>query len=160
MLLWFAGLSWLAVWRIFRSPTLDYRLVVLGALVPLIDLLLGHPSVLHTLLGPVVVFAVVALGTRRRRLASRRWVGVAIGLFLHLVLDGAWADTDLFWWPVSGAELAVLDVPEASWPTLGRVAAAVAGAVTLVGLWVRLGLADAERRTLFLRTGHLDRELA
>ena len=85
---------------------------------------------------------------------------MAIGLFLHLVLDGTWADTDLFWWPVSRAELGVLDVPEASWPTLGRVAAAVAGAVTLVGLWVRLGLADAGRRAMFLRTGHLDRELA
>lgn len=160
MLLWFAGLSWLAVWRIFRSPTIDYRLVVVGALLPLVDLALGRPTVVHTLLGPVVAFALVAVVTRRRRLASRRWVGIAIGLFLHLVLDGAWADTELFWWPASGADLGSLDVPEASWPLVGRIAAEVVGAVTLAGLWVRLGLSDPARRATFVHSGHLDRELA
>ena len=28
-----------------------------------------------------------------------------IGTFLHVVLDGAWADTDTIWWPVLGLDL-------------------------------------------------------
>jgi hypothetical protein len=31
VVLWFAGLAWLLVWRVFRSPAVDYRLVVVGA---------------------------------------------------------------------------------------------------------------------------------
>jgi len=114
---WYAGLSWLLVWRVFRSPTIDYRLVVLGALLPLLDDLLGRPTVLHTLVGPVAAFGLVALLTRSRRLASRRWVGIAIGLFLHLVLDGAWADADLFWQKQNEAIAAKRDeLLEAGWP--------------------------------------------
>ena len=29
-------------------------------------------------------------------------LGLPIGMFLHLVFDGAWNNTDVFWWPFTG----------------------------------------------------------
>lgn len=160
MLLWFAGLAWLLVWRVFGSPAVDYRLVVLGAVLPSLDLLVGHATPLHTLVAPVVVLTVVMLAARGRRLAQRRWLGLAIGLFTHLVLDATWADTDLFWWPLTGAELSDLAIPEDGWPTALVVVLEVVGAAVLVGLWLTLGMTRPDNRRRLLRTGHLPRELA
>jgi hypothetical protein len=160
VVLWFAGPAWLLVWRVFRSPAVDYRLVVVGALIPSIDDLIGRPTPLHTLAGAVSVLAVVMVVARGRRLAQRRWLGIPIGMFAHLLLDATWAETDLFWWPVPGVPLADLDVPELQWP-VGLVAALeVVGGAVLVGLWLRLGLTDRQNRRRFWRTGHLPREVA
>jgi hypothetical protein len=153
-------MSWLLVWRVFRSPTIDYRLVVLGSILPVIDDVVGRPTPLHTLAGAVVAFGGIVVVTRNQRLASRRWVGIPIGMFFHLALDGSWADTDLFWWPFTGASLADLSVPELTWPLGVVIVAEVVGACVLVGLWLRLGLTDPGRRRAFLSSGHLDRELA
>ncbi len=160
MVLWFAGLSWLLVWRVFRSPNVDYRLVVLGAVLPGVDHLIGRSTPLHTVLAAVVGLAVVMVGARGKRLAQRQWLGVPIGLFVHLLLDATWADTDLFWWPVTGAELGSLEIPEADWPVLLVVGMEVVGLLVLAGLWVRLGFTEESRWDRFRRTGHLDRELA
>lgn len=160
MILWYAGMSWLLVWRVFRSPTIDYRLVMIGSVLPAIDDVVGRPTPLHALLGAAVAFGAVAVITRNQRLASRRWVGIPIGMFFHLVLDGSWADTDLFWWPFTGSSLSDLSVPELTWPLWLAIAAEIAGALVIGGLWLRLGLTDAGRRRTFLSTGHLVRELA
>lgn len=160
MVLWFAGLAWLLVWRVFRSPAVDYRLVVVGAVLPSLDLLVGHATPLHTLVAPVVVLAVVMLVARGRRLTQRQWLGIAIGMFAHLLLDATWADTDLFWWPLTGADLAGLEIPEEGWPLALELALEAIGLAVLVGLWFRLGLTDRTNRDRFLRTGHLARELA
>jgi hypothetical protein len=158
--LWFAGLSWLAVWRVFRSPAIDYRLIVLGSVLPVVDDVIGRPTPLHTLLGAVAAFGLVAVVTRNRRMVSRQWVGIPIGMFFHLVFDGTWTDTKLFWWPFTGGSLGELAVPELGWPIGIVVAAEIVGALVLVGLWVRLGLTDPDRRRVFLHTGHLDRTVA
>ena len=160
MVLWFAGLAWLIVWRVFRSPAVDYRLVVVGAVLPSVDLLVGHATPLHTLVAPVVVLTVVMVVARGRRLTQRQWLGIAIGLFAHLLLDATWADTDLFWWPLTGAELSTLEIPEEGWPAALDIALEVIGLAVLVGLWIRLGLTDRTNRDRFVRTGHLARELA
>jgi hypothetical protein len=160
VLLWFAGLAWLLVWRVFRSPAVDYRLIVLGAVLPLADLLVGRPTPLHTVAGAGVALAVVMVAARGRRLAQRRWLGIPIGIFAHLLLDATWTDTDLFWWPVPGTALGDLEVPEAGWPIALVLVLELVGLVVLVGLWVRLGLTDRPNRDRFVRTGHLDRELA
>ena len=160
MILWFAGLSWLLVWRVFRSPTIDYRLVMIGSVVPVVDIVVGRPTPLHTLTGAAAAFGAVVLVTRNQRLASRRWVGIPIGMFFHLVLDGSWTSTKLFWWPFTSGVLGNLDIPELEWPFVVAVAAELVGALVILGLWVRLGLTGGERRRAFVTTGHLDRSLA
>ncbi|MEL7209783.1 MAG: hypothetical protein AAGK32_16370, partial [Actinomycetota bacterium] len=157
---WYAGLSWLLVWRVFRSPTIDYRLVMLGSVLPSVDILIGRPTPLHTLAGAVAAFGLVAVATRNRRLEARRWVGIPIGMFFHLVLDGSWADADLFWWPLTGVSLAELSVPELQWPVAVVVAAELVGLAVLGWLWLRFDLGDPDRRAVFRSTGHVARELA
>ena len=154
MLLWFAVLAPVLVAEIFRSPMVDYRLVVAGALLPLIEVVIGRPFVLHTLAAPVVVLTVTMLATVGRRLLRRRLLGVSIGLFLHLVLDGTWASAELFWWPALGLSFDGLDLPEATAPGLRLVLELVAVAVAVVA-WRRYGLDDPAARDRLLRAGHL-----
>ena len=153
---WYLALSFALVALIFDSPKMDYRLVMLGSVLPLIEMLAGGPWALHTLLGPLVVLVVVMLVTVGRRLARRRWLGLPIGLLLHLVLAGAWRQVELFWWPFYGATVDSADLPE--WRSL----AALVG-LELVGLAVaawavwRYGLTDRGRLRLLVTQGHLDR---
>ena len=52
MVFWFAGTAFLAVWLIFRDPAFDYRLVMVGALLPdVVDAAFGGPAVLHSVFG-------------------------------------------------------------------------------------------------------------
>src|SRR5688572_21885253 len=103
MVLWFAGLSFLAVWLVFRDPSLDHRLVMAGALVPdVVDAATGGRWLGHTVLAAAVLLGVVMVATRGRRLLRRQLLAVPIGVLLHLVLDGAWTDRDAFWWPFFG----------------------------------------------------------
>jgi hypothetical protein len=159
VLLWFAGGSFLAVWLVFKSPAIDYRLVVFGALLPLVELPVGEPRLLHSVTGSVALLALAMVATPRRRLAQRRLVAIPIGTFLHLVLDGAWADTQGFWWPFAGTAWSDSELPE-----LGRggwaVVLELAGAAMLWWCWRRFRLDEPERRARFLRTGRLDRDVA
>ena len=154
MLLWFVGLSVALVWLVFQSPALDVRTVAAGALLPWVDALTGL-AVLHTLLGSVVLLAVVMVATRRRRLLRRALLGVPIGTFLHLVLDGAWADAGLFWWPFLGGDPFAGDVPELERSVSTVVLLEAAGVAAMAWLWRSFGLADVERRRALLRSGRL-----
>jgi hypothetical protein len=160
MFLWFAGLSFVLVWLVFRSPGLDYRLVMLGSILPLGEWVLGGPWVLHTLLAPVALLMVVVLATQRRRLARRRLISLPIGMLMHLVLDGVWTRSEVFWWPFLGFDLGRGPLPELDRPVLVVVSMEVVGAAALAWCWVQFGLSDPVRRRLFLRTGHLDRDVA
>ena len=56
-----------------------------------------------------------------RRPARQCWLGLPIGTLLHLVFDGAWADTALFWWPLGGWAFDDAPLPEVArgwwtWP--------------------------------------------
>ena len=42
------------------------------------------------------------MATRGRRLARRQWLGLPIGMYLHLVLDLSWTRSQTFWWPFLG----------------------------------------------------------
>ena len=157
MLLWYAGLAFLLVWLVFRSPAVDYRLVVLGAVLPIVPGLLGWPGWFHGLLLPSVVLVLVLLVARGRRLRQRALLGIPIGMYLFLVLDFAWTETDAFWWPFLGT-----DVPDLTWPDRPvpvLVVQEVIGLLVLVWCWVRFGLTDPERRRRFWRDGQLDRAL-
>jgi hypothetical protein len=76
---------------------------------------------------------VVTIGRRVRR---KRFLAVPIGVFLHLVLDGAFTDARMFWWPVSG-----LSLPDSRLPSVARgwwnVPLELVGAILLWRLWPR-----------------------
>lgn len=159
MLLWFAGGSFLAVWLVFRDPAIDHRLVMAGAVLPdVVDLLRGGPWVGHTVVGSVALLLGIMLATSGRRLLRRRLLALPIGTFLHLVLDGAWTDTETFWWPAFG-----LDLGAGRLPSLERGGVSVL--LELVGLGIlvwahrRFRLGEPERRRHFLRSGRLGRDL-
>jgi hypothetical protein len=153
---WFVGVGWLLVVAAFQSPALDYRLVMLGTVVPLADAVTGGPWVLHTLLASVIVLAIVILATQQRRLVRRRWLGLPIGMFIHLVLDGAWANTHVFWWPAFGASFGHDRLPELDRGGLS-IAMDLVGIAALLYAGNRFELRDRTTRDRFLRTGQLPR---
>jgi hypothetical protein len=157
--LWFAGLSVVAVWSVFRDPAFDYRLVVVGALLPdLLDAPFGGARWMHTLLVSVLVLMAVMLTTRNRRGLRRHLLAIPIGMLLHLVLDGMWTETEVFWWPLLGPfEDTPLPVTERGWLL---VPMEIAGLAALIWCWSRFGLDDQGRRRLLLRTGRFDRTVA
>jgi membrane-bound metal-dependent hydrolase YbcI (DUF457 family) len=160
MLLWFAGTAVVAVWLVFRDPAMDLRLVVLGAVLPdLVDgVLVQSAGPLHSVVAPVTVLVVVMLATVGNRPRRRQWLALPIGMFLHLVFDGAFTRTSVFWWPFSG-----LSLPDVPLPSVARgwwnVLLEIIGALLLAWCWRRFGLSDPERRRLMWRTGRVDRAL-
>lgn len=158
MLLWFAGVSVVFVWFVFRSPALDYRLVMLGSVLPVGEVLLGGPRLLHTLLFSVVLLTVVMLATQQRRLVRRRWISLPIGVLMHLVLDGIWTQTSVFWWPFFGLGFDSTTLPELDRGLGVTVLLEMIGAAALAWAWVNFGLTDPANRRTFLHTGHLPRE--
>lgn len=155
MLIWFAVLSVLLVAVVFKSPGVDYRTVMLGAVLPLAEGVTGGPKVLHSVLGAVVVLGVLMLATRHRRLLRRRLLGIPIGMMAHLVLDGAFTVTKVFWWPLAGTGFADQQIPE--WSHLGvSLVLEVVGIAVGAWAWRWFGLDDPERRDRFLHEGRLD----
>ena len=155
MFFWFVAFSVLVVLAVFDSPAMDYRTVILGSVLPVVEVVVGRPFVLHTLLGSAAVLVLVVLATRGRRLTARRLVGLPIGLFLHLVADGTWSQADLFWWPFLGVDaLGDAAVPERS--HLGvSLTLEVVGIIVVAALIRRERLTDPAARARFLRTGRL-----
>lgn len=154
MLLWFAATSVLTVYFVFRDPRFDYRFLVLGALLPdIVDAFAGRMWVLHSLGGAVGLLAVVMAVTVGNRPLRKRLLGLPIGVLLHIVFDGAFSTTEVFWWPVSGGfGDHPLPVVARGWWNL---ALEVAGAVLLVWAWRLFGLADPARRRRAVRAGEL-----
>lgn len=154
VLLWFVGTAIVSVFYVFDDPRFDYRLLAIGALAPdLVDLPLGRAGWAHSATVAVAVLAVVMLATRRGSRHRGLLLGLPIGMLLHLVWDGAFTMTRVFWWPFSGGWG---DVPV---PSIGRgwwsLLLEAAGAALLWRLWRRCSLDDAQRRTDFLRRGVL-----
>ena len=158
MVLWFAGGAFVLVWVVFRSPAVDYRLVVAGALLPLVELPFGSPRVLHSLTGAAALLVLAMVLTPRQRLVQRRLVAIPIGVFLHLLLDGVWADTDAFWWPFTGVAWSDARLPELARGGFDVVLELV-GAAALWWCWRRFRLDEPARRRRFVRTSQLDRDV-
>ena len=161
MLLWFAGMSFVLVWTVFKDTAIDYRLVMAAAVVPdVVDVWTGGAWVLHSLGLSVVLLVVVMLATRGRRSLRRRLLAVPIGTFCHLVLDAMWARTSTFWWPFLGDGFEGGGLPSLSRPAGLLLALEVAGLVALWWCAGRFRLYEPDRRRAFVRTGRLGRDLA
>ena len=153
MLLWYTAVAILLVANIFRSSGLDYRLVALGALGPLvIDAPVGHRALGHSLVLAVGLFTLVMVATAgRSRLRRRRLLCIPIGMFVGLVLSGAFTQDHVFLWPFLGGfgDHALLP---SWWVVLGEEL------VGLVGWWWIVGQFDLYLegpRLAFLRSGRL-----
>ena len=74
------------------------------------------------------------------------------------MLDGAWADTDAFWWPALGTDWSTAELPE-----IGRgafnVVLELTGAAACAWAYRRFRLDEPERRADFLRTGRVGRDI-
>jgi hypothetical protein len=159
VILWPAGLALGLVWLVFRDPAFDYRVVVIGALLPdLLDAPFGGARLAHTLLGSVVVLVAVMLGTRGRRQLRRSLLALPIGMFAHLVADGMWARTHAFWWPFFGRRLSGR-LPALDHGIAVLVFEELVGGLLVVWCWQRFRLTDKRVRRQFLRTGHLPRDV-
>lgn len=158
MLLWFVGPSILIVWGVFRSPAADYRLVAVGCLIPLIEIPFGQPRLFHSLTGAAVLLAAVMIGARGHRRVQRALLALPIGVLLHLVLDGAWTDTQAFWWPFLGTSWSTAELPE-----LGRgplnLLLEMLGALACLYAYRRFRLDEPDRRALFIHTGRVGRDI-
>lgn len=155
VLIWFAVLSVLMVAMVFRSPAIDHRFVVVGSLLPLVEVAIGGPRLLHSVVGAVGVLVAVVLGTTQRRLVRRRLLGVPIGLMCHLVLDGSFTRTEVFWWPVTGAAFADGQIPELSHWRMSIVLELL-GLVAAAWAWGHFALADPARRHHLIHDGRLE----
>lgn len=154
MFLWFIGTAVVSVWYVFRDPRFDYRLLAVGALLPdVIDLPGGQARWAHSLTAAVAALVVVMLVTAGRKPIRRLLLAVPIGMLLHLVWDGAFASTKVFWWPFTGS-WGDVRVPslQRGWLNLAFEAA---GLVLLAWIWRRCELSDPQRRTALIRHGVL-----
>ncbi len=155
MLLWFVAAAILTVQFVFQDPRFDYRLLIVGVLLAdVVDVVFGGARVLHSLTFSVALMTVIMLATRNRRVVRKRVLPLAIGAFLHLIYDGAFANTDVFWWPFTGWSFDDAPLPVADRGLL-NVALEVLGAIGILYIVKRHGLTDPQRRRDFLRTGEL-----
>jgi len=159
VIFWPAGVALGLVWLVFRDPAFDYRLVVIGALLPdFLDAPFGGARLAHTLASAVLVLTIVMLATRGHRSVRRSLLAVPIGLFAHLIADGMWARTETFWWPSFGRALSG-GLPALDHGLAILVLEEAAGLAVVVWCWQRFRLGDPIVRRAFLRTGHLPRDL-
>jgi len=154
MFLWYIGLSVLLVANVFKSVGLDYRLIAVGAMLPLlIDIPVGHRAFGHTLAFAALALVVVMVRPMRgSRLGRRRWLCVPIGIFAGLLLSGAWTNTELFWWPFFGTSFGDSPLRPVWWVVV------IEELVGLVACWWVVGQFDLwvpEVRRDFWRTGRL-----
>ena len=94
MLFWFIGTSVASVWSVFRDPKFAYRWVIVGAHVPLFSVV--------TVVGVLTAVMLLTIGKKAVR---KNFLALTIGLFLHLVFDGAFLNTKMFWWPLAGLSM-------------------------------------------------------
>lgn len=171
MLIWRLGATlWLFRW-IFRDPKVDVRFLFLGVLIPdLIDLPIGTLLFAdrystgqlwaHSLTVASVYMAVVLLLTRRGR-RRRAFMAVGVAWLFHLLLDGMWANPEVFFWPFFGFGFAAGPAP--FWPLAWERALAdpwrwvleMVGILYLVWVWFAVGLNKPERLNGLLKTGRI-----
>lgn len=133
MFFWFLGTSLVAVWFVFRDPALPRTTILIGSILP--DLVDGvawrGAGVAHSLGFSVALLFVVMMSSIGRRPRRKKWLGLAIGAFLHLVFDGAWNNAALFWWPLGRTRLGSRPLPSFDRPLWLTILMELAGLAML-----------------------------
>lgn len=155
VLFWFIGTSVLAVFMVFRDPSFDYRFLIIGVMLPdPIDAVWGGARGFHSVTMSVTILFVVMLATIGRRMWRKRLLAVPIGMFIHLVVDGAFDDTKVFWWPFTGLSFGDSRLPVVE-RGLVNIALEIIGLALCVYAVRRFDLRNVEHRTAFLHRGEL-----
>lgn len=135
MLLWFVGVSWFAVWNVFRDPRFPFAAVAAGAVLPdAVGLVVGRAAPSHSAVVVSVAMLAAVAATVGRRSLRKVLIAGAIGSLLHIVFDFSAGDAGVFWWPVSGVPLPDRPIPSLDRPLAVNVVLEVVG-VLLIG-WV------------------------
>lgn len=169
MVLWHLGIATLIVYVTLGRRRIDYRMILIGAVLPdIVDGLLGlflfdGPAgrwIAHSVLAAIVVTVVIILvfkGDLRQSL-----FGLGVGWLLHLVADGMWQAPQTFLWPAFGGEFSRTPREPYSWDLfLDPIAHLTTWGAELVGLailawfWVAFRLGEDDRFRLFLADGYL-----
>lgn len=169
MILWHAGLATFIVYATLGRRRIDYRFILIGAVLPdavdgaLNAAWLDEPSgraIAHTLVAVIALAIVIILAFRaERRLAV---FGLAVGWLLHLVGDGMWQAPRTFYWPAFGPDFTLRPAEPYSWDLFSAPldhlltwGGELVGLGILAWFWIAFRLGDPERRALFLRDGYL-----
>lgn len=135
MFFWFIATAVLTIAWVFKDPRFDYRLLAVGAVLPdIIDWPTGW-RVMHSVVTSIAVLALVMLVSLGRKPYRKLLLGLPIGMFLHLVFDGAFTSAEMFWWPIGGWQFSadVLPVVARGW---WNVSLEIVGAAAM-WLWWR-----------------------
>ena len=155
MFFWFIGTAVLSVWFVFRDPAFDHRTLVIGALLPdAIDAIWGGSRGFHSVTASVAMLVAVMLATIGRRPIRKRLLAIPIGMFLHLIYDGAFNNTQVFWWPFTGFSFSGDQLPVVDRGML-NIGFEIVGLLLCAFAWKKFHLSDATRRKNFLKTGTL-----
>ncbi|MGH2702513.1 MAG: metal-dependent hydrolase [Actinomycetota bacterium] len=169
MLLWHLGIAALIVYVTLGRRRIDYRMVLIGALLPdLVDGVLGlfwfdgaaGRWIAHSVLAAIAVTVLILLtftGERRQSL-----FGIGVGWLLHLVADGMWQAPLTFLWPAFGTEFSATPREPYSWDLftdplshLWTWSGELVGLAILAWFVIAFRLGDRARRKLFLSDGYL-----
>lgn len=109
---------------------------------------------MHSLAVSIAVLVLVVVASAGRKRWRKRALAIPIGMMLHLVFDGAFSNTKLFWWPVGGWSFA--DDPL---PSVARgwfdIVLEIGGLAILWWVVRTFGLRSQARRKNFIETGGL-----
>lgn len=169
MLLWHLGIATLIVYVTLGRRRIDYRMILIGAVLPdIVDGVLGlfffeGPAgrwIAHSVLAAIVVTIVIILGFKGDRRQSL--FGIGVGWLLHLVADGMWQAPQTFLWPAFGTEFSSSVREPYTWDLfLDPIAHLSTWGAELIGLgilawfWVAFRLGESDRFRLFLSDGYL-----
>lgn len=169
MILWHLGIAAALTYVTLGRRRIDYRFVLVGAILPdALDGLIGlfvdlNPSgrgPAHSLLAVIVVALAIVVGfSGETRLSV---FGIAVGWLTHLVADGMWGAPETFLWPAFGSEFATappepysIDLFSHPFDHLAIWGGELFGIAVLAWFWVAFRLGEHDRLRLFLRDGYL-----
>ena len=169
MVLWHLGIATLIVYVTLGRRRIDYRMILIGAVLPdIVDGLLGllffdGPAgrwIAHSVAAAIVVTVVIVLAFKGD--VRQSLFGLGVGWLLHLVADGMWQAPQTFLWPAFGSEFSTSPREPYTWDlVLDPIAHLTTWGAELVGLailawfWVAFRLGEDDRFRLFLADGYL-----